>query len=337
MKYYINLIKRKKFSVLILSLLFIILGIAMAYYNSIEFILEGLKESGISPNIEINSGIAGIIGETNLGLAIIGLLCFYIGLVFFPISSPYAQDDKDYFVESMKDKVYIKYKNNEFLLDKETFSPTKIFFRDKNRKFVSLTRGYQIYNYVKYKYKKETEKIIDESKVIGEKEIRDRFNGLELMTTQQKEAYIKFRNIKKRANLFQIFLSISFWCISVILIYGVLSYNGEKMVSIKILYAIVAIIVMKFAKSSWIIALKNKKLVNKIMTNDVFIADCFSYDKKTINYDDGTTYSIKITDGKNYLDKWFKIKREEYNNEKIKGKLVYLDEDLIDVIIEDIF
>ena len=30
------------------------------------------------------------------------------------------------------------------------FWPTKLFFRDKNKKFITVTRGYQIYNYVVY-------------------------------------------------------------------------------------------------------------------------------------------------------------------------------------------
>lgn len=30
------------------------------------------------------------------------------------------------------------------------FGPTKLFFRDKNKKFITVTRGYQIYNYVVY-------------------------------------------------------------------------------------------------------------------------------------------------------------------------------------------
>ena len=30
------------------------------------------------------------------------------------------------------------------------FGPTKLFFRDKNKKLITVTRGYQIYYYVVY-------------------------------------------------------------------------------------------------------------------------------------------------------------------------------------------
>ena len=55
--------------------------------------------------------------------------------------------------------IYIRFKKNEFLVRKETFQPTDLFFKDKNKHFVSMTRGYQIYNYVIAKYKELINKI----------------------------------------------------------------------------------------------------------------------------------------------------------------------------------
>ena len=68
----------------------------------------------------------------------------YIGIVYIPVNSPYAQDDSDYDIKSEGEYIHIKFKNNEFLVKKETFQPTDLFFKDKNKHFVSITRGYQI-------------------------------------------------------------------------------------------------------------------------------------------------------------------------------------------------
>ena len=146
MKYYKNLIKRKEYGVLAVSIIVTLFGLIVVYMSCIEVINEGIKESGLSPNMIIDNGIMGIIASTDIGMTLMGMFAIYIGIVFIPINAPVSQDHSDYTVESMEDKIYIKFKNNEYLLKKETFSPTDLFFKDKNGKFVGMTRGYQIYN-----------------------------------------------------------------------------------------------------------------------------------------------------------------------------------------------
>lgn len=150
MKYYKNLIKRKKYKVILICCITALLGFFCFYINLSEFFNIGIKDTELSPSVVVNSGMAGIIGETNIGMAILGLFIIYIGLVFLPKNSIYAQDDSDYEVKLIEDNIYIKFKNNEFLVKKETFAPTDLFFKDKNGKFVTMTRGYQIYNYVEH-------------------------------------------------------------------------------------------------------------------------------------------------------------------------------------------
>lgn len=91
-----------------------------------------------------------MLGATNIRLSLMGLVCIYTGLIFIPITSIFSQDKEDYEVKEEETGIlYIKFKKNEFLVAKETMEPSSFFFKDKNKKFVPLSRGYQIYNYVK--------------------------------------------------------------------------------------------------------------------------------------------------------------------------------------------
>ncbi len=155
MKYYKNLIKNKNYVGIIFGLVLAFFGAIVFYANFIEVIFEGVKDSNLSVVTVVNTEMVGLIGETNIGLKVIGILTIYVGIVCIPRWCPGSQNDEDYVIENIgENQIYIKYKKNEFLVKKD-FEPTDLFFKDKNRKFVSLTRGYQIYNYFLDYQKKE--------------------------------------------------------------------------------------------------------------------------------------------------------------------------------------
>lgn len=106
MKYYKNLIKRKKYGVLILGLIFSLLGGITFFYNFIDVIIKNIDLSDLSSYSVYNNGIIGILGSTNIGMSLIGIFVIYIGLVWIPRNSFYSQDDSDYDVKS-KDDEYI--------------------------------------------------------------------------------------------------------------------------------------------------------------------------------------------------------------------------------------
>ncbi len=153
--YYKRLWKNKKSSYIGILIL-ILIGILPIIINIIDY--EKINDSSNVSPVVVNSPILVPFTATNGGMIFIGLFIIYIALVFMPRNIPVAQNPDDYTVDIKGDKIYIKFKKYEFELDKENFNPTSLLFRDKNNKFVTVTTGYQIYNYVNHYYKNELKK-----------------------------------------------------------------------------------------------------------------------------------------------------------------------------------
>ena len=147
MKYYKNLIKNKNYVAIFIAILLIACGIIVFYENFFKFITEGIQRSNFNDSAYV-AGISGIIGRSNLGLVLIGIFSIYLGIICIPRWSDGSQDDEDYKIDFQGENIYVKYKKNEFIISKKNYGASDFFFKDKNNKFVSLTRGYQIYNYV---------------------------------------------------------------------------------------------------------------------------------------------------------------------------------------------
>lgn len=85
MKYFVNLIKRKKYGYVLFCIVFIIIGVLMFYVN-----IRDTFNNGIEPNtslmgkVNYNDIITLLLSSSNLGLAIIGFLGVYFGFFFFP-------------------------------------------------------------------------------------------------------------------------------------------------------------------------------------------------------------------------------------------------------------
>lgn len=339
MKYYKNLIKRKKYGVVIVSMLFFILGFCAFYFNLIEVIKFGIMWTGLSPNVIIDNGIAGGIGATNIGMMLVGLGIIYIALVFIPKVSMYSQDDSDYTVKLIEDDMYVKYRDKEFLVKRQNYNANDFFFKDKNGKFVSMTTGYQIYNYIKPK--KFAELKIDEEKIINDDNIITNFKNIRLMNNEEKNKYIKYRELENNINIVGLILTIILYAIAIFFAFGGLVYIINDFGTF-IVSAIIAFITFKLGKAAYKASKRDKVLINKIFNGDMYIAECYSYDKKIEDYysSSGThhiEYYIKITDNNgHYIDKWFQIPEKVYkNNDIITASLIILGpkgEEIFEVI-----
>lgn len=328
MKYYKNLIKRKRYGVIIASILVALLGLFVTYKSIAQVISEGIKMTGLSPNMVISSGIAGLIGKTNIGMMLMGLFVTYIGIVYIPVNSPASQEPSDYTVKSVNDEnIYIKFKDNEYLIKKETFAPTDLFFKDKNGKFVSVTRGYQIYNYVKSNYSSLLEKPINKDKIIKNDEIISKFQNIKLMSDEDKKIYINHKQLKNKKKTSSFCASIFFVGMSLYMLLGTILILISEM-QIQMPALVLSIIFLLIGKTLYKDSIKDKELINKIMNGKMYIADCYSYDKKVRKHSEGEDYFIKVTDNNgNFIDKWFEIQKDVYTkNETVKAKLIILEE-----------
>ena len=323
MKYYKNLIKRKQYGILIFYLFTFLLGLFVFYINFIDAIVDGFEQSGLSLSMAVHNGIMGLIGYSNIGMSLIGICLMYFGLMW-PIANPCAQDDADYNIKSEGEYIHIYFLKYEFLVKKEIFSPTKLFFRDKNGHFVTVLRGYQVYNYVKAEYKELTEKELDKSKVILKSEVVDKFSNVKKMTKEEKMAFIKQRKLKDKPNIFFMFTSIILWISFGFWLLGLIFSRAFEIDII-----IIVIISFILAKKSNKAMLKNKKLIKRILTEDMFNVDCKVYDKKITTASDNKgnkydCYYIKITDGNYIVDQWIQISKEKYKQENNYDIKVYI-------------
>lgn len=285
-------------------------------------------------------GIGGIdaISRSNLGMVIVGLINIYTGLILVPRTYNGSQNDEDYEIKSVDDCIYIKYKNREFLLNKETFGVTKLFFRDKNGKFVSMTTGYQIYNYVMHKHKEKTEKEITDGIEIGTEEIITKFSNIRLMDKGEKRWYIDYKKLKYRRRIISFIFSVVFYAATAFFSFGVfLSILLNRMD--KLLQIItVGMVLFALARLCNKISKRQITLIDKITKEKSYIANCYSYDKKISDYNGGKKYLIKVTDNNgHFLNKWFNIQPKVYkNSDIIKARLVIIGEDKknIDIVTE---
>ena len=265
-------------------------------------------------------------------MALIGIFVIYLGIVWIPVNSPYAQEDSEYDIKSEGEFIHIFFKNNEFLVKKETFQPTELFFWDKNHRFVSMTRGYQVYNYVMANYKKLTERELDESKVILKSEVVEKFSNVKKMSDEEKKSFITSQKIKNKPRFFFVITSLLLWGNFAFWLLGLICFilTSDFVISDIVVSIIMVIISYILGKKSNVAVVKNKKLVNRIMNEDMYIVECEIYDKKHNQTQDtgGTVYDnhyIKITDGNYIVDQWIEIPKEKYEQGSNKVKFYVFD------------
>lgn len=316
MKYYINLLKRKKYKILLFYLILFSLGICIIYFNFFGVIIRNISRSNFIYNDEL--------GTTDIVMTIVGIFLVYISL---PSNSPYAQEDSDYTVESKGDSVYIRFRKNEFLIEKENLQPQSFFYKDKNNHFVSVTRGYRIYNYVNMYYKKFLERQLDESKVISKSEVVTKFTNTRKMSNEEKYNFMNTYGIDNKIKLFFIITSVLLWSNFVFWSLGLFFSIIDKDVYVSFTVVSIGMMVFSyiFGKKSNQAIFMSKNLVKRILNEDMYFIECKIYDKKQAVFSKmaGAThqyYYVKITDGNYILNEWLEVPKKVYlkNNSSIK-------------------
>lgn len=329
MKYFINLIKRKQFSKLIFPLVFTLIGIVVLCECCKDLMDVGIL---FSENF-INTFLSNV----RWTQTILGVVCLYIGLIYLPCIIPESQDDSDYTVESRGDKIYVKFKNLEFLVDKKDLNITSFIYFDKNKKFVSFTRGNQIYAYVKGKHRLLTEKEIDYSRMIEEKDIFSKLDNAKVMTENDKLEYIRHNKIRKSYRPIMLIISLGILALSIVItlasIPKLFDYSNSKNNIEGIIVLISGCVGIAMGVDLLKDSAKEKELYKKIINNKMYIVDFYSYDKRIRSAsvgDSGSHYEIKVVINNYYLDKWFRIPYKIYNeNDIIYGKLVFFEDPTI--------
>lgn len=252
-----------------------------------------------------------------------GLLIIYIGICYLPVTSPFSQDETDYDVKNDGDNIYVRFQSYEFLVKREDFGPTKLFFRDKNKKFVTVTRGYQIYNYVVYYFKNILEKNVNSDSAILKSEVVDKFKNVKVMNKEEKISFIESEGLHNNIKIGYVLLSIILWFGFVFWIYiFIIMLKGDINVMTVILILILIWISFILGKKTGRKAVRDKNLVNRILNNEMFMVSASIFDKKNERVDDGDfgsvqNYYIKVTDGMFVVNQWIKVSKEVYNKDRV--------------------
>lgn len=299
MKYFKNLIKRKKFGILIISLCGVIGGIYLLFWSSYQIDW---------------SNIDGFHGFTYL-MVELTIVVFTIYMALLPIISTYAQDDSDYEVRSEGEYTYIKFKNNEFHVKKESSDSWIIPAFDENKHFVPLFRRVQIRDYVNERYAELRKKDVDKSKIILKSEIVDKFERVRKMTSDEKIDFIRTQKLKWNVKPFWAIISIFSWWVALVGVFGIIQNIINNNFGEVIVCAFIVIMGYVFGKFSGTEMLRDKKLVKRIMNEDMYIVECKIYDRKYSNADDNTYFYVKITDGNYIVNQWISVTKKKYEQE----------------------
>lgn len=327
-------IKQKKYISILAGIYVFLLGFTMFYVSLGSFIVEGIKDSGLSPIVIANNGIAGIIGSSNIGIAFLGLGLIYFVIIWIPKTSAVTQNEKDYYLEVKDNIIYIRFRDYEFEVKREEFQQSSLW-KDKNGKKVPTTLTYQIYNYIMYKNPKIKEKEIPN--LILKENIINCFKGIRDINDDEKKLFIEKRYLKNNQIFMKIWgiFSIYIGVVPMGLILYFLLININKLLNELSLEFVLLIICAFPVFLGFIIGgfslLQNngKRLLKKIEKGKMYIADAISYDRNK------NTSSIKVCDGKHYIDEWFWVSEKAYNNDVVRGKLyvvAYKEQYVIDFI-----
>lgn len=288
------------------------IGLTIVIITVYEMAVYGELQSFIAP---LNSVAA--VANIPLGRIIVGSYIAYVGMAALPRWSKYAQIREEYVVACDGEYMEIAFRGWNWRVKRESFSPTDLFFRDSNHKFVSVLRGYQVYNAIEAFYPEYIGKGKKQEK--GSSSVIEDFPNIRKMTQEEKKEYLKR---KEKGNgclsVFMGFLAFGFGLAAVRLLQDIpqkVLWKDKLMllafcaVFFLAAFAFIMVIVMMRRTKQW------------ILTTDCFAVTGYSYQKKKENMSSGdgheTLYYAKVWDGQSvYLPRWFPIGEEEYKREE---------------------
>ena len=162
----------------------------------------------------------------------------------------------------------------------------------------------------------------------------DKFSNVKKLTLDEKKSFILDQKLKDKPRLFFAIISIFLWAYFILMTLTFISdiilfISGEysKMINIGNLIICIISLLISFilGKKSNKAIMKNKRLVKRILNEDMYVVECKIYDKKYKKTQDtaGTVYNnyyVKITDGNYIVNQWVEISKEKYeqNNNDIR-------------------
>ena len=315
MKYWKNLIKNKQIITVIVLLIMIIIGFIIIFNTLSEYF------TGLYPFDELT--------HEDILTIILGLALILFGFIIPKISWK-GQNSEDFTIKYEGNNIYVKFRDNEFVLNNKTrYTGISDFaFKDNNGKFVGILKAYQIANFVNSSFGVPTK---NKDNVFKKSDVFDKFKSFKPATQEDILMYTKQKNIKNHIKVFPFIVSLLLLFIIIICIIGAF----ETWYSL-----IIGLIILPFWYITFNDSLERKRKYKKINNSIIYVIDCHTYDiGVSLNEGGGNNYYyVKVTDGTNHLNKTFEISKAiYYSHEKereIPAKLlVSEDGKFMDVIV----
>lgn len=289
------------------------LGAFVSYISLESFIKEGLQYEGYYVNNKF-----GLLTSTNLGILLLGIFTMYLGIVFFPVCSKYAQDLSEYKVNADKDYIWIEFRKYKWKIRRDKFRDgSSLMFFDDNRNFITMTRGYQVYNAVCDCEVIKLAQCVEKNNIVL-------IPNAELLTAPEKNMICKMLKLNKN-HWFMKGISVFLFFMGIGVLVGFPTQITEPKVS-NIIFAVIFGISMGalfifMGYQLFQISCEGKREYYNINSHDVFKVRVYSYDKLAGSKND----SIKICDGNElFFDERYPVTRKQFDNaENIKWYAYY--------------
>lgn len=312
MKHYIRLFKRKHFLLLLIMLLLGIIGVYVLVYP-LDNIVTSFRVFEYRDKYDLTVLIYLFTSRLfqNAGYVLTGLIIIHFAFVFLPVSHRDSQDLEQFTVESDAIAIHIRYKKNEWLIEREHFSNgASLMFFDKNYRFVSLTKAYQVYNAVIQKKEFNYVNGLENSGICS-------FYNSQLVDIFEVHKLIDRLKLSKRVIVPRL-IAILFSIIGISMIIEC-SYVRNIIPFFRIIGCLLFLILGSlFLLTGFVIfsnSLDGNRQKEAMLHSDVSKVKVFCYEKNTASHNGYTDYYIKICDGYNtYLANMFKVTKDQYDN-----------------------
>ena len=162
---------------------------------------------------------------------------------------------------------------------------------------------------------------------------------IKLASDIEKQNYIIENKLNKNIGPVVIILLVSAFLYGFAFIFAGFILNIETMAFLVLGICLITIGIFIF----YINKIKNQKMIQKFMNSDIYVADCYAYDRKTEKIRESNSghstikiiYLVKVTDGNYFIQKWFPINYNHFYDNTINVKLYISNEmDIYNIIID---
>ncbi len=315
-KYYKEIFRTRNWNIFFRVMFFTLLGCFTIFLGMIEFMKYGMY-------IEYSSHmpIQGVFVVGPWLYLLVGIVCVYTGLIWIPMWwLVEAQELSEYEVSSDENYIYVKYRDYVWTVERRRFRGTSFFWFDDNRKFITYTKGMQVFQTVKRCFAESIRFPIGKE-LMGENQIQ-LFEESILVDEEMKKAYFKRFHLERNHIGIKFLAALICGCalIFVIALFGTLS---QKALGQSVGNIVSSIILFLISKSLYAYSNIESDERKWIQNHSLYCVKAYCYEKLGKADSSGKYRFVRICNNRGiYIDKAFSLYPKEY--QEIVDDVVYV-------------